>query len=50
MKLWAFNGVLYIALAGWFVCTYFCTVDGYEDVPAVRDSYCKPHVVVAEAG
>jgi hypothetical protein len=30
--------VLYAALAAWLVCTYFCTVDGYDDIPAVRDS------------
>ena len=46
--LWAYNGLLYVALAGWMVCTYFCTVDGYDDIPAVRDSYCRPHVVAAE--
>ena len=46
--LWAYNGVLYAALAGWIVCTYFCTVDGYDDIPAVRDSYCRPHLAAAE--
>lgn len=25
--LWAYNGVLCIALAAWVLCTYFCTVD-----------------------
>ena len=46
--LWAYNSVLCIALAAWVVCTYFCTVDGYDDIPAVRDSYCRPHEPVAE--
>jgi hypothetical protein len=46
--LWLYNGVLCFALAAWLVCTYFCTVDGYEDIPAVRDSLCRPHVVTAE--
>lgn len=46
--LWAYNGVLYAALGAWMVCTYFCTVDGYDDIPAVRDSYCRPHVADAE--
>jgi hypothetical protein len=46
--LWAYNGVLYAALAAWLVCTYFCTVDGYDDIPAVRDSYCRPHTAMAE--
>jgi hypothetical protein len=46
--LWAYNSVLYAALAAWLVCTYFCTVDGYDDIPAVRDSYCRPHVAGAE--
>ncbi|KAA0125819.1 hypothetical protein CIW48_01590 [Methylobacterium sp. P1-11] len=42
--LWLYNGALSIALAAWLVCTYFCTVDGYDAVPAVRDSYCRPAV------
>ncbi|MFC6741130.1 hypothetical protein [Methylobacterium tardum] len=42
--LWLYNGVLCLALAAWLVCTFFCTVDGYDDIPAVRDSYCRPHV------
>ncbi len=46
--LWFYNGVLYAALAGWIVCTYFCTVDGYDGIPAVRDSLCRPHVADAE--
>lgn len=41
---WLYNGVLCLALAAWLVCTFFCTVDGYDDIPAVRDSYCRPHV------
>jgi hypothetical protein len=41
---WVYNGVLCLALAAWLVCTFFCTVDGYDDIPAVRDSYCRPHV------
>ncbi|MFB0490052.1 hypothetical protein ABIE45_002638 [Methylobacterium sp. OAE515] len=45
--LWLYNGVLCLALAAWLVCTYFCTVDGYEDIPAVRDSLCRPQVVTA---
>lgn len=44
--LWAYNGLLCIALTAWLVCTYFCVVDGYDDVPAVRDSYCRPHPIV----
>jgi hypothetical protein len=44
--LWIYNGVLCLALAAWLVCTYFCTVDGYDDIPAVRDSYCRPHATV----
>ena len=48
MRLLAFNGVLYAVLAVWIVCTYFCTVDGYDDIPAVRNSYCRPHVAAAE--
>ncbi|MHB2208307.1 hypothetical protein [Methylobacterium sp. CM6257] len=44
--LWIYNGVLCVALAGWLVCTYFCLVDGYDDIPAVRDSYCRPHIAV----
>lgn len=46
--LWTYNGALYAALAAWMVCTYFCTVDGYDDIPAVRDSYCRPHVATVE--
>jgi hypothetical protein len=42
--LWLYNGVLCLALAAWLVCTFFCTVDGYDDISAVRDSYCRPHV------
>ena len=49
MKLLAVNGILYLALAAWMVCTYFCTVDGYDDLPAVHDSLCRPHVIVAQA-
>ena len=45
--LWVYNGVLCLALAAWLVCTYFCTVDGYDDIPAVRDSYCRPHPTVS---
>lgn len=45
--LWLYNGVLCLALAAWVVCTYFCTVDGYDDIPAVRNSLCRPHVVTA---
>lgn len=45
---WAYNGVLYAALAAWLVCTYFCTVDGYDDIPAVRNSLCRSHVADAE--
>lgn len=44
---WVYNGVLCLALATWLVCTFFCTVDGYDDIPAVRDSYCRPHVAGA---
>lgn len=46
--LWLYNGVLCVALAAWLVCTYFCMVYGCDDIPAVRDSYCRPHVVTAE--
>lgn len=42
--LWAYNGVLYLVLVGWLVCTYFCTADGYDDIPAVKGSLCRPHV------
>lgn len=43
--LWAYYGVLCVALAAWMVCTYFCTVDGYDDIPAVRDSYCRSNPI-----
>ncbi len=45
--LWLYNGLLCIALTAWLVCTYFCAVDGYEEIPAVRDSLCRPHVADA---
>jgi hypothetical protein len=46
--LWVYNGVLYAALSGWMVCTYFCTVDGYDDIPAIRNSLCRSHVADAD--
>lgn len=42
--LWLYNGVLCAALIAWLVCTYFCLVDGYDNIPAVRNSLCLPHV------
>jgi hypothetical protein len=45
--LWFYNGVLSLALGAWLACTYFCLADGYDDIPAVRDSYCRPHVAGA---
>ena len=43
----AYNGALCVALTAWLVCTYFCAVDGYDEIPAVRDSLCRPHVADA---
>ena len=48
MTVWAVNGALYACLTGWLVCTYFCTVPGYDHIPAVRDSLCRPHLVAVE--
>jgi hypothetical protein len=46
---WVINGCLYVALLGWLVCTYFCTVPGYDHIPAVRDSLCRAQVADADA-
>lgn len=48
MTAWAISGLLYLALLGWLVCTYFCTVPGYDHIPAVRDSLCRAQVADAE--
>jgi hypothetical protein len=48
MIILAINGTLYVALLGWLVCTYFCTVPGYDHSPAVRDSLCRAQVAAAE--
>ena len=51
MKRWIFLGALYAALFGWMVCTYFCTVPGYDEIAAVRNSICRPHTIeVADDG
>lgn len=48
MIILAINGTLCVALLGWLVCTYFCTVPGYDRIPAVRDSLCRAQVAAAE--